>query len=362
MIVAFLGPSLPASEARGALVLPPARQGDIWRALRLRPRAIALIDGVFESQPSVWHHEILDALDAGVAVFGGASMGALRAAELHGFGMVGVGRIFRWYRDGTIADDAEVALLHGEAEHGFVPLTVPQVNVRWAAQEAVRAGVLRPGEARALVLRSARIFYQERTWAPLLQSLPAAALAKWKKWRVPDLKAQDARETLRAAAGAPRRTAQSGRKELATRSPRQPAPSSLVRRRRGSAEDLWRRPDAAALSDAGLRRALLAGWARELGLRATAAEIEAALQQWRSALATRDLPAATGLDDAEVVRLCEELALERLVLDHAQRFINDGPSADEALLAEARLRGLAPGSLPGTAKGTARESRPRRKR
>src|SRR5439155_10243500 len=71
VIVAFLGPSLPAAQApRGVTLLPPARQGDVWRAMRLKPRAIALIDGVFESQPSVWHHEILDALDAGIAVLG----------------------------------------------------------------------------------------------------------------------------------------------------------------------------------------------------------------------------------------------------------------------------------------------------
>ena len=86
MIAAFLGPSLPAAQARGFRLFPPARQGDVWRALELGARAIALIDGVFESQPSVWHREILDALDAGVPVFGGASMGALRAAELHGWG------------------------------------------------------------------------------------------------------------------------------------------------------------------------------------------------------------------------------------------------------------------------------------
>ena len=354
MIVAFLGPSLPASETRGAAgkgaaslrVLPPARQGDLWRALRLRPRAIALIDGVFESQPSVWHHEILDALDAGVAVFGGASMGALRAAELHTRGMAGVGRIFRWYRDGEITDDSEVALLHADAEHDFRPLTVPQVNVRWAAQEAVRAGVLGKAAARALVERSARIFYQERTWPLLLQALPAPALAKWKKWRVPDLKAQDARETLQAA-----REVSSSR----TASFRQPAPSSLVRRRRAAAGDLWQRPDASALADAGLRRALLAGWARALGLRATAAEIEAARAGWRRTLGD----AATDLDAAEALRFCEELALERLVLDHAARFVNDGLSADEALLAEARLRGLISRTPPPQAGRRGRGSGPR---
>ena len=369
MIVAFLGPSLPAAEVRGLgsarrgktppfRVMPPARQGDIWRALRLRPRAIALIDGVFESQPSVWHHEILDALDAGVAVFGGASMGALRAAELHTRGMIGVGRIFRWYRDGVVIDDSEVALLHADAEHGFRPLTVPQVNVRWAAQEAVRAGVLRTREARALVDRSARIFYQERTWPLLLQDLPMAALAKWKKWSAPDLKAQDAFETLQAA----QESLQVGSKSQVQRppSPREPAPSSLVRRRRASAGDLWRRPDAAALADAGLRRVLLAGWARDLGLRATAAEIEAAQQRWKNDLRTRDLPAVTGLDAAEVLRFCEDLALERLVLDQAPRFVNDGPSADEALLAEARLRGLAAGTPPPKPGRTGRGSEPRR--
>ena len=137
MIVAFLGPSLPAREAKGFHLLPPARQGDVWRALGLRPRAIALIDGVFEAQPSVWHREILDALDAGVPVVGGASMGALRAAELRTLGMTGVGRIFRWYRDGTVIDDAEVALLHADAEHGYRALTVPLVNVRWSAQRCL---------------------------------------------------------------------------------------------------------------------------------------------------------------------------------------------------------------------------------
>ena len=33
--------------------------GDVWRALEDEPRAIALIDGVFEHVPSVWHHELV---------------------------------------------------------------------------------------------------------------------------------------------------------------------------------------------------------------------------------------------------------------------------------------------------------------
>ena len=44
--------------------------------------AIGIIDGYFERVPSVWHKEILWAMAEGIHVFGSASMGALRAAEL----------------------------------------------------------------------------------------------------------------------------------------------------------------------------------------------------------------------------------------------------------------------------------------
>jgi hypothetical protein len=306
VIVAFLGPSLPAREAKGFHLLPPARQGDVWRAIALRPRAIALIDGVFESQPSVWHQEILDALDAGIPVVGGASMGALRAAELHTLGMAGAGRIFRWYRDGTVIDDSEVALLHAGAEHGFRPLTVPQVNVRWSARRW-----LPPRAARALIEASGRIFYQERTLPRVLELVPP----RWRaRFRLIDLKAEDARQVLKAARAA---------RGLPVH-PREPPASSFARRRRLLATAPAVQSE---LADAGLRRALLAGWARELGLRASAAEIAAA----------RGTIGGEAAAD-ELARLAEEVALERLVLAHASRMLNDGPSAVEAGLAEQRLR------------------------
>ena len=172
-VIAFLGPSLPAGVAgklRGVRVLPPARAGDVLAILPSRPLAIALVDGLFDTTPSVWHRELLAALQAGVAVFGGASLGALRAAELARHGVVGVGKVFGWYRDGVIEDDGEVALLHADAEHGFRPLTVPLVQVR-AAVEAARAdGRLEARTAAALVRAAARIHYTERTWRGVLEA------------------------------------------------------------------------------------------------------------------------------------------------------------------------------------------------
>jgi len=363
-LVVFLGPSLPADEARrrvACTVLPPARQGDVWRALARRPRALALIDGVFEAQPSVWHHELLAALEAGVAVFGGSSMGALRAVELAPHGMVGVGRVFGWYRDGVVTDDAEVALLHADAEHGWRPLTVPLVNVRHLAERARRARVLDARAARSLVAAAEALFYQERTWPRLLERVSArwsaATLAAWRAWAatgLEDLKRLDALACLDAASAWVRSRApapQGARR----------APSSLVRRRR-LMEDVSRsagtfvpsgqvvtllseHPDATQLAEAGLRRAVLAGLARSFGLTATDAEVEAAREDW---WASRKVPPRrragwleeNGLDDLSLRRLCEELALERLVLTRASRILPDGPSWEEALAAEARLRGL----------------------
>ena len=98
----FLGPSLPIAEARQvlpqAVYHPPAAVGDVYRVAASGDCSVlALIDGLFQSVPAVWHKEILFALELGLRVFGASSMGALRAAELDVFGMVGVGTVYGWY-------------------------------------------------------------------------------------------------------------------------------------------------------------------------------------------------------------------------------------------------------------------------
>ena len=129
----FVGPTLPAGEIARAgdfVCLPPVAQGDLYRAARRRPRAIGIIDGYFSGAPSIWHKEILWAISQGIPVFGSASMGALRAAELHAFGMRGVGRIFEAFRDGALEDDDEVAVVHGPAELDYLAASEAMVNIR----------------------------------------------------------------------------------------------------------------------------------------------------------------------------------------------------------------------------------------
>jgi hypothetical protein len=215
--ILFAGPTLRPEEVRSfgaAECLPPVRHGDVYRvASRRRPRAIGIIDGVFQHVPSVWHKEILWAMANGIHVFGAASMGALRAAELHSFGMVGVGRIFEAYRSGALEpygdapfeDDDEVAVIHGPPETGYVALSEAMVNIRATLAEAASEGVIGTASRDALVRAAKETFYQERSYEALLERPPAhvppeeiAALRGWlPKGRV-NLKRQDALAMLGA--------------------------------------------------------------------------------------------------------------------------------------------------------------------
>jgi len=207
--VIFAGPSLPPSlrPLDPALIWrPPIRQGELYRAALTGPAIIGIIDGYFEVTPTVWHKEILWAMAQGIYVYGGASIGALRAAELAPFGMKGVGRIFEAFGDGTLEDDDEVAVLHGPEELGYPAVTEAMVNIRATLDKAVAAGVLDGWPVARLTEIGKALFYKERSWRAILQialdrGLPPVALDRLAAWlpggRV-DQKAADAVEMIAA--------------------------------------------------------------------------------------------------------------------------------------------------------------------
>jgi hypothetical protein len=179
--IVFVGPTLGPEEVAAAgdfICRPPVSQGDVYRAARNRPRAIGIIDGYFSGAPSVWHKEILWAISEGVPVFGSASMGALRAAELHSFGMRGIGRIFEAFRDGVLEDDDEVAVLHGPAEIGYLAASEPMVNIRETLALAQMKGVLEPGSRRSLENLAKSVFFGERNWPELLAAAASKGIAE----------------------------------------------------------------------------------------------------------------------------------------------------------------------------------------
>lgn len=166
-IIVFLGPSLSLEEAKqilpNAYYLPPVRCGDILRTLRFKPKIIGIIDGYFEKTAAVWHKEILFAMENGVHVVGGSSMGALRASELIDFGMEAVGSIAHDYVSEIVNDDDEVAVLHGLKQSAYLPLTDAMVNIRDALTSALSENIIDKYNANIILNTAKQLFYQERT-------------------------------------------------------------------------------------------------------------------------------------------------------------------------------------------------------
>ena len=171
MKLLYIGPTLPEARdyATGIAVRGPAVQGDILRAVEEGATVIGIVDGGFEYTAPVWHKEILYALSAGTRVLGAASMGALRAAECHSFGMIGVGSIFKEYLDGTRIDDSDVAQIHGPAELGWLPLSEPLVNVTATLDRLLERQLISPAEAIHLEAVARAIFFKDRTWRSLVE-------------------------------------------------------------------------------------------------------------------------------------------------------------------------------------------------
>jgi hypothetical protein len=220
----FLGPTLPVADAArllpDAVYLPPVAVGDVYALVQgARPRRVAIIDGYFERMAAVWHKEILWALEHGVAVYGASSMGALRAAELAAFGMVGVGRVYAGYARGRLVADDEVAIVHGPAELGYVAMSIAMVDLRAGLAVAVRRGAITARSRDRLIELGRTMFYRDRSWETLIAAASGAAprrqlaaLANLAAAGLPSQKAADARALLRTLARERPRTPRASRR------------------------------------------------------------------------------------------------------------------------------------------------------
>ncbi len=167
---------------------------------------------MFDQSLAIWHKEILWALAHGVRVYGAASMGALRAAELAAFGMVGVGAVFEAFRTGILEDDDEVAVAHQGREGSYRALGEAMVNIRATLHKAEQEAVIDAPTRERLIRTGKALFYPERSLAAILAADPTPGeatdrLARWLEQtpgaRV-DQKRQDAEAALlRVAADAP---------------------------------------------------------------------------------------------------------------------------------------------------------------
>lgn len=209
-IVIFAGPTISQTQIHAivpnAEIHPPIAAEDLLRADLAPGDLVAIIDGFYFQSAAVRHKEILALLHNGVHVWGAASIGALRAAELASFGMRGFGRIFEAYLQGEIEGDDEVAVLHTPKDMGYANLTEALVNIRYACKCATAAGVISPDAQNMVVTAAAALPFHERVFPHILEAAMkrglspdvAQALRNFTEGQQFDLKRKDALELVQA--------------------------------------------------------------------------------------------------------------------------------------------------------------------
>ncbi|MDI9395983.1 MAG: TfuA-related McrA-glycine thioamidation protein [Euryarchaeota archaeon] len=166
--VIFTGNSISHEDAKKILradYQPPVRRFQLEKFVKQGYNVMGIIDGIFFDRAAVGHREIISALNAGVKVVGGASMGALRASELDTHGMIGVGKVYEWYRDGVIESDDEVAV--STNPDTFEPISVPLVNIRETLKAALAAGLVSEKEYEDLLELAINSYYPDRSYLGL---------------------------------------------------------------------------------------------------------------------------------------------------------------------------------------------------
>jgi hypothetical protein len=169
--VIFTGNSISHEDARKILranYQPPVRRFQLEKFVQKGYKVIGIIDGIFFDRAAVGHREIISALNAGVKVVGGASMGALRASELDTHGMIGVGKVYEWYRDGVIESDDEVAV--STNPDTFEPISAPLVNIRETLKAALNSGIINEKEHEDLLELAINTYYQDRSYLGLVKT------------------------------------------------------------------------------------------------------------------------------------------------------------------------------------------------
>ncbi|WP_370967180.1 TfuA-like protein [Amycolatopsis sp. cg9] len=202
----YAGPSLTGSavlELDGVCWHPPVAHGDLYRVRVAPGDSVLIVDGLYQHTAPARNKEIIELHTRGVPVYGAASIGALRACEHLGHGMAGLGSVFGWYRDGRLFSDADVALMHGDADVGYRAFTHALVSILSVTDRMAAAGRLDERTAEAIVEVARSVHFGSRTDAVLVAAAGGlaepmrAVLAELDPDRLGDIKRIDAEQAVR---------------------------------------------------------------------------------------------------------------------------------------------------------------------
>ncbi|HET6208145.1 MAG TPA: TfuA-like protein [Terracidiphilus sp.] len=201
--IIFAGPSISHQELAAlttADLAPPIRRGDIDRFADYG--MFVIIDGEFGQSLSVSPKEILGLLRAGKTVIGASSMGALRASELDGCGMIGVGWVYEHFASAAVRRDDDVALAYSPLD--LCSVTVPVIEIEYWTTLLLERNLISAKDKKEICQVTRKIFYAERTESRLTRELERTIgasrfkeLLKHTSGTFPDIKHIDALRAVR---------------------------------------------------------------------------------------------------------------------------------------------------------------------
>ncbi len=173
-VIVFLGPSLKRDKVLSILdaeYRPPARKGDLYNIINSNKDSngivIGLIDGVFLQDYPPTPIEVYTALQRGIKVVGAASIGALRAVELERYGMIGIGKIFRLYKNRVLEDDDEVAVTF--SEHDYTLHSEAMIDIRYTLYHAYKDSIINKESKSKLIRIAKSIYFPYRSYDNMIE-------------------------------------------------------------------------------------------------------------------------------------------------------------------------------------------------
>ncbi|MFZ3231539.1 MAG: TfuA-like protein [Pseudobdellovibrio sp.] len=147
-----------------ALFSKPIKRNDLYDDIKKGIHVIGIIDGEFLQNLSVSPTEIQDAMRCGLSIYGASSMGAMRAAELSQFGMIGCGSIFEQIsKDPYFQDDKLGQIFYEDLSH----VSMPFMDFFLGIKDLVQRRIVSPKESSEIVQLYKKLHFSERTYAAL---------------------------------------------------------------------------------------------------------------------------------------------------------------------------------------------------
>src|SRR4026209_149875 len=167
--VIFLGPSLSREKARKILDADyrlPAKKGDLLQLILKEVNIVGLVDGYFLQDYPPTPIEVYNLVrKRNVKVFGSSSLGALRAVELGKYGMIGIGKIFRLFRDGILESDDEVAVTFTDYTNYK---SEALIDIRYNLFLAQKYNIIDRSTGRSILKVSKQTYFPYRTYGDIL--------------------------------------------------------------------------------------------------------------------------------------------------------------------------------------------------